>query len=76
MPLAHNSAIPLADDIQTLLRGSCRPFDAATRRALYGTRPTDLERFAAAAQHAVAVEVLLPRDVDRLLAEAAADWVD
>ena len=73
-PLATNSAIPRADDIQAFLRGTCDPFSAEKRRALYGDKDAFLARFGAAAERAVAAGVLMPRDVVLLLAEADATW--
>jgi Alpha/beta hydrolase domain len=76
VPLAQNSAIPLADDVFAYLRGSCHPFDADKLRALYGDKASFLVKFKAAAQRAVAAGVLLPRDVAPLVAEADESWRD
>lgn len=76
VPLATNSAIPRASDIQAFLRGSCDPFDAGTLKELHGSREQFLTGFAAAAERAVQAGVLLPRDVAPLLAEADAGWRD
>ena len=76
VPLAQNSAIPLGDDIFAYLRGSCRPFAAEKMRALYADKASFLAKFEAAAQRAVASGVLLPRDVEGLLAEADETWTD
>ncbi len=76
VPIAQNSAIPLADDVFAYLRGSSHPFTADKLRALYRDKPTFLARFEAAAQRAVDAGVLLPRDVAGLVAEATADWRD
>ena len=73
-PLAQNSAIPRADDIQALLRGARNSFNAEKLRALYGDKPTFMARFNAAAERAVAAGVLMPRDVAQLLVEANASW--
>jgi len=74
VPLATNSAIPLADDIFAYLRGSCHPFAAGRLRAIYGDKAAFLAKFEAAAQRAVAAGVLLPRDVAPLVAEADQSW--
>jgi hypothetical protein len=74
VPLATNSAIPLAEDVFAYLRGSCHPFSAAKLRRLYGDKTAYLEQFEAAAQRAVDAGVLMPRDVAMLVAEAAESW--
>ncbi len=76
VPLAQNSAIPLAEDVFAYLRGSCHPFTAEKLRALYGDKKAFLAKFAAAAQRAVTAGVLLPRDVAGLVEEAGATWRD
>jgi len=76
VPLAQNSAIPLADDVFAYLRGSCHPFTAEKLHTLYENKASFLAKFAAAAQRAVAAGVLLPRDVAGLLAEADETWRD
>jgi hypothetical protein len=75
VPLAQNSAIPLADDVFAYLRGSSHPFGAAKLRALYGDKAAFLTKFEAAARRAVSAGVLRPRDVAGLAAEAAEAWV-
>ena len=74
VPLAQNSAIPLAEDVFAFLRGSCRPFDAQKLRRLYGDKSAFLARFRAAAERAVAAGVMRPRDVASLVAEADESW--
>ena len=74
VPLATNSAIPLADDIFAYLRGSSHPFSAEKLRALYADKASFLAGFDAAARRAVADGVLLARDVPPLVAEADATW--
>ena len=76
VPLAVNSAIPLASDIFAYLRGSSRAFTPDKLRALHGDKPSFLAKFEAAAQRGVVAGMLLPRDVAGLLAEAAASWRD
>ena len=58
-----NSAIPVADDIFSILYGSSVPFPADKVRALYGDLATYLARFEEAARAAEKAGVLLPRDV-------------
>jgi hypothetical protein len=74
VPLAQNSAIPLADDVFAYLRGSSHPFSPQKIRALYGDKNSFLAKFEAAAQRAATAGVLLPRDVSKLLAEADETW--
>src|SRR5262249_59609413 len=76
VPLATNTAIPLADDIFAYLRGSCHSFGTQTLRALYRDKASFITKFTDAAQRAVAVGVLRPRDVTRLVAEAQESWRD
>ena len=76
VPLAQNSAIPLAEDVFAFLRGSCRPFSAEKLRALYGDKAAFLAKFKGAAERAVAAGVLRPRDVAGLVAEADQSWPD
>jgi hypothetical protein len=70
VPIAQNSAIPLAPDIWAFLGGSCHPFPPEKLRDLYGDKRTYLARFEAAARAAEAQGVLLPRDVEALIEEA------
>ena len=70
VPVACDSAIPLAPDIRSLLAGSSTPFEPATLRDLYGDEATYVDRFTAAARAAEKAGVLLPRDVDALIDEA------
>ena len=70
VPIARNSAIPLGDDIYSLLYGSCQPFPVEQVRAMYGDRETYLARFEEAARAAEKAGVLLPRDVSALIDEA------
>ncbi|MCP5183589.1 MAG: hypothetical protein H6993_06470 [Pseudomonadales bacterium] len=74
VPNATNSAIPRGDGIFALLDGSCEPFSAATMKTRYGDVTTYLTAFETAAREAVAAQVLLPRDVAGLIAEARAQW--
>jgi hypothetical protein len=70
VPIAHNSAIPLANDILSILYGSWKPFPVEKVTALYGDRATYLARFEEVARAAEKAGVLLARDVDALISEA------
>jgi hypothetical protein len=76
VPLAQNSAIPLANDVFAFLRGSSHPFSPQKLRVLYTDKKSYLAKFQAAAERAVTAGVLLPRDVSKLLAEADGMWRD
>jgi hypothetical protein len=76
VPLAVNSAIPLSNDVFAYLGGSSHPFAAEEVQSRYGDRASFLERFEAAARAAVDAGALRPREVERLLAEAAGLWPD
>jgi hypothetical protein len=73
-PVAMNSCTPATDDFAGRLRGSNRPFDAATLTALYGDEAGYLARFREAAAAAVAAGVMMPRDVEPAVAEAAREY--
>jgi Alpha/beta hydrolase domain len=72
VPVAHNSAIQKAPDIFSRLVGSHEAFPVEKVRRLYGTREAYLTRYDQAAREAVAASVVLPRDMDQLLADGAA----
>ena len=74
VPIAQNSAIPVADDIYSILYGSSVPFSAAQLRALYGDATTFVARFEAAARAAEQAGVLLPRDAVALVEEARSSF--
>ena len=74
VPLAQNSAIPLADDIFAYLGGSSHPFPKEKAQAMYGSKERFIEQFRAAAERAVDAGVLRPRDVAPLVAEAEESW--
>ncbi len=76
VPLAHNSAISLGQDIYSYLGGCSRPFTATEARRRYGTRDAFLAQFEQAARAAVDAGVLRPREIERLTREAAAVWPD
>ena len=69
-PLAHNSAIQQSG--RRLLPAGRLPLPVEKVRGLDGDRATYLQRDAEATRAAVAAAVILPRDVDPLLAEAVA----
>jgi hypothetical protein len=72
VPLGHNSAVQKSPDIFARLVGSHEAFPAEKVRRLYGSREAYLDRYEGATRTAVAASVVLPRDVDDLLADAAA----
>ncbi len=74
VPVAQNSAIPLGQDIYSMLWGSSHPFGAAELDAMYGDESTYIERFTEAAGSAVAEGVLLSRDVASLVDEARSEY--
>jgi hypothetical protein len=72
VPLAHNSAIQRAPDIFARLVGSHEAFSMDDLRRRYGTRERYLADFERAAKSAESASIILPRDVEALLAEAQA----
>jgi len=74
VPVAVNSAIPRGEGIFALLGGSCEPFPMDELAALYGDRDRYLAAFERAARAAVEAQVLMPRDVSRLVEEAREQW--
>ena len=73
VPLGHNSAMQQAPDIFSRLVGYHESFPAEKVRDLYGDRAGYLARYEEAIDDAAeAASVVLPRDVDPLLAEAEA----
>jgi hypothetical protein len=70
VPLAHNSAVQRTPDVFARLVGSYEAFPAEEVRRRYGTREGYLARYEKAARAAVAAGVVLPRDVEAMLAEA------
>jgi Alpha/beta hydrolase domain len=70
VPLAHNSAIRKGPDVFSRLVGSHEPFSVEKVRELYGSRDDYLSRLVQAARAAEAASVILPRDVDPVVAEA------
>jgi hypothetical protein len=73
-PVAVNSSAPVADDFAARLRGTNRPFDSATLAALYDDEADYLAKFSQAAAAAVSAGVMLPRDVEPAVAEAAQEY--
>jgi hypothetical protein len=76
VPIAQNSAIPVAPDVFSVLYGSSVPFPPDEVRRLYGDLATYLGRFEEAARSAEKAGVLLPRDVTALVDEARAAYPD
>ena len=75
VPIAQNSAKPLADDIYSVLGGSSHPFSDDKLRSLYGDPASYVARFEEAARAAEKAGVLLPRDVEALVEEArTTEW--
>ena len=72
VPLGHNSAIQQAPDIFARLVGYHESFPVEKVRDLYGDPAAYLARYKEATHAAEAASVVLPRDVDPLLAEAEA----
>jgi hypothetical protein len=72
VPLAHNSALQRTPDLFARLVGSHEPFPVEKVRELYGSRAGYLARYEAATRAAASSSVVLPRDVDDLLADAVA----
>jgi hypothetical protein len=72
VPLAHNSAIQRAPDIFARLVGSHEAFSVDDLRRRYGSRERYLAAFEKAARSAESASVILPRDVEALVAEAQA----
>jgi hypothetical protein len=70
VPIAKNSAIPLAEDIYSYLYGSCAPFPPEKQRELYGDVDGYVSRFEEAARAAEKAGVLLARDIPPLVEEA------
>jgi hypothetical protein len=73
-PVAHNSALLLEPTRGLLLRGSNRPFDAATLNSLYRDEADYRAKFTQAAQRAVQAGVMLPRDLAPALEEAVREY--
>jgi hypothetical protein len=76
VPVACNSAIPLADDIFSVLYGSSVPFPPAELTALYGDATSYRSRVEEAARAAEKAGVLLARDVEALIDEARRSFLD
>ena len=74
VPLAHNSAIQQTPDVFARLMGFHEAFPDEKVRRLYGSRDAYLARYEEALRAAEAASVVLPRDVDPLVAEAAATF--
>lgn len=73
-PVATNCSVPLSTDFIGALRGSNQPFTPEQLDDLYGDEAGYLAQFEEAAKRAVDAGVLLPRDVEPAVAEAAAEY--
>ena len=73
VPVAHNSAIQRTPDVFGRLVGSYEPFSVEKVRDLYGSRANYFALYREALRAAEAASVVLPRDVEPLLAEAKAN---
>jgi alpha/beta hydrolase family protein len=73
VPIAHNSAIQRAPDIFARLVGFHEDFPPEKVRARYGSRAEYLARYTQAVRDAESASVILPREVDPLIAEAVAN---
>ena len=72
VPLGHNSALQQSPDVFARLVGFHESFPEEKIRTLYASHEDYLARYEEATRAAEAAGVLLPRDVDPLLAEAQA----
>ena len=70
----HNSALQQSPDVFARLVGFHERFPVEKVRELYGDRDTYLARYEEATRAAEAASVVLPRDVDLLLAEGEAGF--
>lgn len=70
VPLAHNSALQQSPDVFARLVGFHEDFSIDKVHSLYENRADYLARYQQATREAVTAGVLLPRDVEPLLAEA------
>ncbi len=73
-PVAMNSSAPVTDDFSGRLRGSNKPFTPARLAELYGDQAGYLAQFRQAATRAVEAGVMMPRDVEPAVAEAAREY--
>lgn len=71
VPLATNSSVPAPGNPMGFLGGSCVPFPPEKVRSLYGDRETYLARFEEATKAGEKAGVILARDVEPLIREAA-----
>jgi hypothetical protein len=72
VPLAHNSAIQRSPDIFARLVGSHESFSVDELRRRYGSRERYLADFEKAVRSAESASVVLPGDIESLIAEAQA----
>lgn len=73
VPVATNSAVPLGPGIYPLLQGSSHPFPASKLVELYGDEAGYAAKVEQAARACEKAGVVLPRDVEPLIAEAIAE---
>jgi Alpha/beta hydrolase domain len=71
VPLAHNSAIQRTPDVFARLVGSYEVFTPEEVRRRSRTKEEYMARFEEAARAAVTAGIVLPRDMEPLLAEAS-----
>ena len=74
VPVATNSAIPLGPGIYPLLQGSSYPFPASKLIELYGDEAAYAAKVEQAARASEKAGVVLPRDVEPLIAEAVQEF--
>jgi hypothetical protein len=74
VPVATNSAIPLGPGIYPLLQGSSAPFSREKLLALYGDEAGYAARVEEAARACEKAGVVLPRDVEPMVAEAISEF--
>ena len=74
VPVAQNSAIPLGDDIYSVLYGSSHPFPPQKLQQMYGDEEHYVAEFEEAARRAEKAGVLLARDIPPLIEEARQEY--
>ena len=74
VPVATNSAIPLGPGIYPLLQGSSSPFPAEKIVELHGDEASYAAKVEEAARACEKAGVVLPRDVEPLIAEAVQEY--
>ena len=74
VPVATNSSIPVVKDFAGSLRGTNERFGANKLDALYGSEADYLARFRAATEAAIEAGVMLPRELEPAVEEAAQEY--